>query len=177
MATYPVSRGPHKQFFFLIVPVLVIGVLADQASKSWACFQAVEPRFLVPGYVIAYVVPNAGAFLGLCDDRAWANMAFVLLGIGCAGLLSRLSCTDRVPWQRADCLAGAILLAGIFGNDIDRVALGYVRDFLVTWAIPSLAFNVADLLVVVGAAFLFMARYRGGRRSRPDLGHLALALA
>ena len=49
---------------------------------------------------------------------------------------------------------GALLLAGIFGNTADRLALGDVRDFLATWALPSVAFNVADLLVVGGALIL-----------------------
>ena len=76
-----------------------------------------------------------------------------------------------------DCLAGALLLAGIFGNTVDRLALGHVRDFLVTWAIPTLAFNVADLLVVVGCTSLMMARYWGSRYTSPRLGFTTLAAA
>ncbi len=49
---------------------------------------------------------------------------------------------------------GALLLAGIFGNTADRLAPGDVRDFLATWTLPSVAFKVADLLVVGGATIL-----------------------
>jgi hypothetical protein len=44
------------------------------------------------------------------------------------------------------------------------------RAFLVTWAIPTFAFNVADLLVVAGGACLFMARSCDGRRARSSVG-------
>jgi lipoprotein signal peptidase len=62
-----------------------------------------------------------------------------------------------------------VLLAGILRNTADRLALGHVRDFLVTWAILTLAFNIADLLLVVGCAFLFLARYCDHRRARSGL--------
>jgi lipoprotein signal peptidase len=147
-----------------------MGVLTDQASKSWASLRAAKPRILVPGYVAAYSVANAGCILGFGRDQPQTNTVVALLGIACATLLVRLA---YAVWERlrsADCLAGAMVLAGIFGNTVDRLALGHVRDFLVTWAIPTVAFNVADLLVAVGAASLFMARYCDCRCARSDLG-------
>jgi lipoprotein signal peptidase len=89
----------------------------------------------------------------------------------------RIAYADRGRWRRADCLAGALLLAGILGNTLDRLALGHVRDFLVTWAIPTLAFNLADLLVVAGGAALLIARFRDHRRSRSGLGLMRRAAA
>ncbi len=112
---------------------------------------------LVPGYLAAYAVPNPETLLGLGSDQARTSAVFALLGIACATLLVRIAYADRGRWRGADCLAGALLLAGILGNTVDRLALGHVRDFLVTWAIPTLAFNVADLLLVVGVASLLMA--------------------
>ncbi len=49
---------------------------------------------------------------------------------------------------------GALLLAGIYGNTTDRLALGDVRDFLATWALLSVAFSFADLLVFGGVSIL-----------------------
>src|SRR5262249_56387107 len=111
-----------------------------------------------------------GCMLGLGGDRAETNTAFAVLGIACAILLVRIAYVDRRWWRGPDCLAAALLLAGIFGNTMDRLALGHVRDFLVTWAIPTLAFNVADLLVVIGAALLFSTRYYDCRRAWSRLG-------
>jgi lipoprotein signal peptidase len=159
------------------MPVLVLGLLADQATKSWASVRAAEPRLLVPGYLGAYAVPNAGSFLGVGRERALTSTVSALLGLACAALLVRIAYTDRGRWRGADYLAVALLLAGMLGNTMDRLALGHVRDFLVTWAIPTLAFNVADLLVVAGGAALLMARYRDHRRARSELGLMRRAAA
>jgi len=168
MATCDSSAATRKSFLYVLVPVLFMGILTDQASKSWASFRAVEPRILVPGYLAASPVPNAGSIFGLGRDHARTSTVFALLGIACAILLLRIAYADRGRWRSADCLAGALLLSGIFGNTMDRIALGHVRDFLVIRAIPTLAFNVADLLVVVGGASLLFARYCNCRPSRPE---------
>jgi hypothetical protein len=64
--------------------------------------------------------------------------------------------------------------AGILDNTLDRLVLGYVMDFLVTWAIPNYAFNVADLLVVIGCAFLFISRCLNAICSHPKPGSPAM---
>jgi lipoprotein signal peptidase len=175
MATHDPGSPTFNRSLFIMAPVLFMGVLADQASKFWATISAVDPHFLVPGYVIAYSVPNAGATLGLGRDQAWTSAIAALVGIVCAVWMTRLAFRDWERWGWTDCLAGALLFAGIFGNTFDRLALGYVRDFLVTWAIPNYIFNVADLLVVIGCASLFITRYLSARISHPKLGSPAMA--
>ena len=154
----------------VVMPVLLTGVVADQTSKSWATCHASRPRILVPGYLAAYAVPNPGIMLGIGRDRVITGAAVALVGVVCTLLLVRIAHADRGRSPGADYLAVALLLAGILGNTADRLALGHVRDFLVTRALPTLAFNVADLLLVVGGASLLMAAYLGRRRARPDLG-------
>jgi signal peptidase II len=58
-------------------------------------------------------------------------------------------------WARAGLL---LVLAGALGNYIDRVARGYVVDFIhvIHWPV----FNVADVLIVVGGAMLLLQRSR-----------------
>jgi signal peptidase II len=177
MAICNASPAMRQRWLYLGIPVLVMGILADQASKSWASLRAAEPRLLVPGYLGAYAVPNAGSLLGFGRDQARTGTIFALLGIACAILLVRIAYGDRGRWRGADCLAAALVLAGIVGNTVDRLALGHVRDFLVTRAIPSLVFNVADLLVVVGAVALLMARYCDSRRARSARGPARRAAA
>jgi signal peptidase II len=170
MATYDATPALRERSLFIAMSVLSMSVLADQLSKSWACLHAVEPRMLVPGYLAAYAVANPGCILGLGGDRAGTNMIINLLGIALTALLARIAYADRRWWRGRDCLGAALLLAGILGNTIDRLALGHVRDFLVTWALPTLAFNLADLLVVAGIALLFLARCGACRPARSGLG-------
>jgi lipoprotein signal peptidase len=170
MITYHASPVTGKRVRTLANAVLLSGVLADQASKSWASLWAAEPRFLLPGYLAAYSVANAGGPFNLADDRPQTCMVLAWLSIACAALLVRIACVDREGWQGAKGLATALLLAGLFGNTMDRLALGHVRDFLVIWAMPRYAFNVADLLGILGFAFLCLARFGGWRRTQLKIG-------
>jgi signal peptidase II len=169
------SSGARKRFLLVGLPVLLFGVLIDQTSKSWASLRPEEPRILVPGYLFAFSVENAGSFLGVGEDQARTSVISSLLAIACASLLVRIAYKDRGTWREADFVAGALVLAGIFGNTVDRIALGHVRDFLVTRAIPSLVFNVADVLVLVGGLSLLMARYWVYTHRRPELGFVSQA--
>jgi signal peptidase II len=69
----------------------------------------------------------------------------------CALLLQR-----RVTgWRRAGLL---LVLAGALGNYIDRLARGYVVDFIHVTHWP--VFNVADVLITVGGALLLVQALR-----------------
>jgi signal peptidase II len=70
----------------------------------------------------------------------------------CALLLRR-----RVTgWRRAGLL---LVLAGALGNYIDRLARGYVVDFIHVTHWP--VFNVADVLITLGGALLLLQALRG----------------
>ena len=60
-------------------------------------------------------------------------------------------------------VAVALLVAGIFGNLLDRLMRGYVVDFLQvhyrdTWQWPS--FNVADSCICIAAVLLFLSAFQ-----------------
>jgi signal peptidase II len=52
-------------------------------------------------------------------------------------------------------LATGMLLGGALGNAIDRLSLGYVRDFVDLPHWPS--FNVADVAITMGVVMLVFA--------------------
>jgi lipoprotein signal peptidase len=84
-----------------------------------------------------------------------------------------LGCSYRrgVPWRAREALFIGLLSAGMVGNSIDRLALGYVRDFLVADLWPFLIFNLADVFIVLGFLLLLgswaLARLEGPRTSAP----------
>lgn len=57
----------------------------------------------------------------------------------------------------------ALVAAGALGNILDRVGRGYVIDFIHLQHWP--VFNVADVVIVVGALMLLLARLLGRRAS------------
>jgi signal peptidase II len=63
------------------------------------------------------------------------------------------------PKSKLEIIAIAFMAGGGIGNMIDRIALGYVIDFIDFYAFPevwSYIFNVADSFVCVGAGLLIL---------------------
>jgi signal peptidase II len=60
-------------------------------------------------------------------------------------------------------LAFGLIIGGIVGNLIDRIFLGYVRDFLsiqiINYYYP--VFNLADSFIVIGVVLLIIAIFKG----------------
>jgi signal peptidase II len=81
---------------------------------------------------------------------------------GCAALLVLLALR---PQRTAIQAALVLVAAGALGNTLDRVARGYVVDFIHVPHWP--VFNVADICVTAGAVLLMAASLR---RSAPAAG-------
>jgi signal peptidase II len=84
--------------------------------------------------------------------------------------MAAIACVVFVAWARRrhagwpEHAGFALVCAGALGNLIDRVARGYVVDFVHVRFWP--VFNLADALVVAGIALLFLARGSLTRRDR-----------
>ena len=94
---------------------------------------------------------NPGVAFSLLEHQEWifvpvtvlamvVMMAVLIRSRLCQNLLFRMSCI--------------LIIAGGIGNLIDRVALGYVVDFIYFKIIDFPIFNFADCCVVVGACLL-----------------------
>lgn len=151
-----------------VILVILSGVALDQAVKI-AAVRALEggaPVTLPGGLVQLRSVENRGAMLSLGSgltphQRLWvftiAECA-LLAGLVVYALLSSGTSTLEL-W------AVALVAAGGAGNVLDRVALGYVRDYVLigVHGLPTAAFNLADVLVVVGAVLLVAGVLRSRR--------------
>ena len=134
----------------LVRPAVLLGVFfADRLTKLWA-MERLAPRAglpLLPFFHLTYV-ENTGAAFGIGRSR---NGFFVVLTLTLLGAL----CFLRRHWPREDrwLESGFLLVAGgALGNLYDRLAYGFVVDFLDFRVWP--VFNVADSCVTVGACCL-----------------------
>ena len=132
----------------VLVPVLIA---LDQIFKLWAeRFLDPVPDPFLPGLYLTYVKNTGiafGLFKGNSELLGWLSFAVglvLLLYLG-FGRPSRLS-----P------LAFSLIAAGALGNAIDRIGRGYVIDYLDLGPGFWPVFNLADALVVVGVALLFL---------------------
>lgn len=134
--------------------------LLDQASKAWAIRKL---RFgddveIIPGFLNFAYAQNTGVAFSMFADNGDTGR-WVLSGL--AGLAAVLVVYFfwRTP-RSDDRILGALalLLAGILGNVVDRVRLGFVVDFIDVqfgnWHYPT--FNVADIAICTGAGLLIL---------------------
>lgn len=132
---------------------------ADRASKYWASHW-LQPRFSLPVFPFFHLtyVENTGAAFGVGARR---NGFFIVFS---AALLAVLFYLQRSwPKENRWLRYGALLVtAGAVGNLYDRVAYGFVVDFLDFRVWP--VFNVADSCVSVGACCLALGLYAEDRR-------------
>ncbi len=99
-------------------------------------------------------ISNDGAAFGMLDDHRWVFMTVstvVIIGMLIFMVLKR----KNIPVTLG--IALSMVISGGIGNMIDRVALGYVIDFIYFVPIDFPCFNVADSFVCVGAALMFIA--------------------
>lgn len=148
--------------------------LIDQSSKAWAVSRL---RFgdqitLIPGLLNFVYAENTGVAFSMLDDHGdtgrWGLSVVAMIA---ATLV--LYFFWRTP-RSDDRIMGALalLLAGIIGNVVDRIRLGFVVDFIDvqfgSWHYPT--FNVADMSIVIGAGLLIIDMFLSKKKeaeSRP----------
>lgn len=150
------------------LPVVAGLILAaDQASKAWiersvplgggfAPFQALDPYFMLVHW------GNTGAAFGLLQGMG-GTFALVALVV----IVLVLVFSQQLPienWGVRLCVG--LVLSGAIGNQIDRLRVGHVTDFLL-FQVPVggrmlqwPAWNVADASIVVGVILLALLLLR-----------------
>jgi signal peptidase II len=141
-------------------------VVLDQLAKYWvsASFDYGAARE-VTGFFNLVLTHNKGAaFSFLASASGWQRGFFIAIALIATVVISVLLL--RHPGDKLFCLSLALILGGAIGNVIDRIALGYVVDFLdfhlSGWHWP--AFNLADSAITVGAVLLVADSFRPGSR-------------
>jgi len=146
----------------------LVVVLLDQATKLLVerLMALHETMALVPGLLNLTRMHNSGAaFSFLAGAGGWQRWFFISVALLVSAVimiwLTRLRRNER--WLAA---ALALVLGGALGNVWDRLAHGYVIDFIDLyygqWHWP--AFNVADSAITIGAAMILIDAVRGGGR-------------
>ena len=143
----------HIKIFSLII----ILIIADQLTKLWALadLRGSEGIPVISGVFELQYLENRGAAFGILQDK---QILFLLITVAVAVLLTYISI--RIPEERKYTplrICYVLLMAGAFGNLIDRVARGYVVDFFYFKLIDFPVFNVADIYVTVGTFILVFA--------------------
>lgn len=134
-----------------------IALILDQASKiaivaNMDLFESIE---VIPYFNLTYVHNTGAAFSFLSQAGGWQRWFFaaiaLIVSVVIAVWLKRLKQHETLL-----AVALSLVLGGAVGNLIDRLAYGYVIDFLdvyyQAWHWP--AFNIADSAITIGVVLM-----------------------
>ena len=143
-----------KLLRWLALAGLVIGL--DQWSKAAVSSHfAYGESMAVTGFFNLVLAHNEGAAFSMLNDAGgWQRWLFSAIAAVAAVWITLL--LRKHERQRLFCLALSLILGGALGNLIDRIAYGYVVDFLdFYWNERHFpAFNLADSAITCGAGLL-----------------------
>lgn len=141
----------------------LLAVLLDQGSKlavdaSMGLYESIP---VMPYFNLTYVHNPGAAFSFLSEAGGWQRWFFSVLALTISvGITVWLAKLQKHETLLAAALS--LILGGAIGNLIDRVAYGYVIDFIDVYYGNSHfpAFNIADAAINLGV-FLMLAESFG----------------
>lgn len=141
-------------------------LLIDQFLKFWTVSNVelntgIQP--LIPGFLHITYIKNFGIAFGLFSKAPWLRwvLLVLLLAFTAAMVYAFIKNYFRTGFMK---LSGALLLAGLLGNGIDRAIYGYVPDIFEFELFRFPIFNLADMLVLFGGILFVAAIFTGGLR-------------
>lgn len=141
----------------IVTALVVIGLLVglDQWTK-WAIVKSIplgESVVVTPGFFeLTYLRNYGAAFSSMAGMSMWFFGIITVLAL-CAIAYYFIK-SDNLKIE----LALSLIAAGAIGNFIDRMTLGYVRDFFrfYIFGSPFAVFNVADVCLTLGVILLIV---------------------
>ena len=136
-----------ENYISLIVKFVVVAVIIalDLITKSLSQNMKGDKTF-IPNVISFSFVKNTGAAFGIFENgSAWLAIFSVIFLI--VFVLYDLGNKEQNWFSK---LGFAFIFSGAIGNMIDRIFLGYVRDFISFDFINFPVFNVADVAITIG---------------------------
>lgn len=148
------------RWWILLVELAVIGVilLVDLLTKKYAvAFLQTQPfqrkDGVIPGLIDFDYQENTGAGFSILQGNTTALIVITFIVVICL-MVYLVFALKESEWLR---ISLVFIVGGGIGNLVDRIWLGYVRDFIkfAFWK-KFAVFNVADSFVTVGAFMLIV---------------------
>ena len=133
-----------RGFSALLLAVAVVAL--DRATKHWAMRTLAQPVVTLEGVLRWRYCENTGAAFSALSGSG--TVVLVLSAVLLAVLAAYLLFRPRIPWGAQLCLWAVV--AGGASNLFDRLAWGFVVDFIEPLFVSFAVFNVADCFIVLG---------------------------
>jgi signal peptidase II len=161
----------NKARTILVFGLIIITIIADQASKFWirANVELGSENPIIGDYFTLHNVYNEGAFLGMGSDmNPTLKLIFLLiLPVIVLALALRYLLTNK-ELDQWTIVGLSFVIGGGIGNIYDRFMEGKVTDF---WHIDfggvfqTGIFNVADVAVMIGMGCILVSAILNRKKS------------
>ena len=160
----------RKGALILFTAIAAVVVALDALAKMGAV-AALTPEDggvvrIDAGLLDFTLVHNTGAAFGIGADATWV---FVIVTIVIVAAALAWICAGKCR-SPLSVVALALLVGGGIGNFIDRVALGYVIDFIEFSFVDFPVFNIADICITIGVVLLLVWGFFFSGRELADEG-------
>ncbi len=149
---------------FISVIIALALVLVDRFTKNYfadyfnGSFDYASKKEIIPDFFFFTLKANTGAAWSFLSDVDWAQTFFkILTSVAFIALIFVYvyAVRNNSRWLQ---ITVAVMFAGAIGNFIDRLAYGYVIDFIGfkfgNYIFPI--FNVADICLTVGTCMFIV---------------------
>lgn len=163
-------RGVKGAYLLLSLAVVVF----DQWSKWWVeqNLPLHQPMTIIPGFLNFTHVQNSGVAFGMfAEGGGRGTLILTALGLVALSVVGvyfwRTATSDRLMLTSL-----ALILGGAVGNLLDRIAAGFVTDFIDAYfgTYHWHTFNVADSAITVGIALMALDIFFAGKKTPETAG-------
>lgn len=148
METNKKNKIKKSTSYIIIGLIIVVGIVLDLVSKHFfaSYFEYTsESIVVIPNFFEFTFLKNTGAAYGMFGDST--------LGLTIVSIVFIIAFVVFDIFNHKNDLLYAfgigLIISGAIGNLVDRIFLGYVRDF-VSIKLFSFVFNLADLFITAG---------------------------
>lgn len=155
-----VDRLKRVIFYALPIVVLAVTIVLDLLTKSYFkdLYFKQGTTVFIKGLISITYVQNTGAAWSFLSGVSWAQTFFKILTVVALCLFTAMylyAMKKRYKWLMYSIV---FIVGGTIGNFVDRVAFGYVRDFILLTFMDFPVFNIADSFLCVGVV-MFVIHY------------------
>ncbi len=150
-------KDKKRWAYCLIEIAIAVALIAiDLLGKIYIyghCKESGQDIILIKGFLSFTAVENTGAGFGMLSGKTELLSIISLISAIVIIFMVFLTYKRRNPWLRS---ALVMIIGGAIGNIYDRMALGFVRDFVRADFIDFPVWNFADTFLTVGSILLLI---------------------
>jgi len=146
------KRGEVKKnslkFYLIFAILIILSVVIDQITKVITTNKSIK---IIGDFLQIYYTENTGVAFSFLSGKSWIFIPVSIISVIILIVLFILKKQKSMLFT----ISLSLIVGGAVGNVIDRVVLGYVRDFIYFNFFPAI-FNFADSCVTIGTILLLV---------------------